>query len=70
MDRHAPEGGCLEVPNGPYGIPWRCLQPQEITNLLVACRAARFSRLADSAVRLQRTMMELGEAAARFVASQ
>lgn len=70
MDRHAAEGGCLEAPNGPFGIPLRCLQPREITNLLVACRGASFSSLAASAARLQRTIMELGEAAARYVASQ
>ena len=68
MDRHSPDGGCIEAENGPVGVPLRCLQPQELDNLLVACRGASFSSLAASAVRLQRTMMELGEAAALFVA--
>jgi hypothetical protein len=67
MDRHSPDGGCIEAENGPVGVPLRCLQPQELDNLLVACRGASLSSLAASAVRLQRTMMELGEAAARFV---
>jgi len=35
----------------------------------VASRGAGFSSLAGSAVRLQRTVMELGEAAARSLAS-
>lgn len=69
LDRHRPDGGCTEAVNGPVGIPLRCLQPQEYDNLLVACRGAGFSSLAASAVRLQRTMMELGEAAARYIAA-
>lgn len=68
MDRHSPDGGCHEGEQGLVGIPLRCLQPREFDNLLVACRGASFSSLAASAVRLQRTMIELGEAAARFVA--
>ncbi|MEN6546629.1 MAG: FAD-dependent oxidoreductase [Armatimonadia bacterium] len=69
IDRHSHDGGCTEAGNGPVGIPLRCLQPREIGNLLVASRGAGFSSLAASAVRLQRTIMGLGEAAARAVAS-
>ena len=47
----------------PYGIPYECLLPREIDNLLVACRGASFSHIALSSVRLSRTMMALGEAA-------
>jgi hypothetical protein len=68
MDRHSEDGGCGEAGNGPVGIPARCLRPVELDNLLVACRGAGFSSLAASAVRLQRTMIELGEAAGRLVA--
>lgn len=46
-----------------YGIPYECMLPQEIDNLLVACRSASFSHIAASSVRLTRTMMALGEAA-------
>ncbi len=52
-----------EVPNGPYGIPFRCLLTQEYDNLLVACRGASFSSIAASSCRLSRTMMVLGQAA-------
>ncbi|MEI6502963.1 MAG: FAD-dependent oxidoreductase [Armatimonadota bacterium] len=69
LDRHSPEGGCTEAENGPVGVPLRCLQPRELDNLLVASRGAGFSSLAASAVRLQRTIMELGEAAARSLAA-
>lgn len=69
LDRHSPDGGCTESPNGAMGVPLRCLQPVELDNLLVASRGAGFSSLAASAVRLQRTLIELGEGAARFLAT-
>ena len=47
----------------PYGVPYRCLLPKEMSNLLVACRGASFSSLAASSCRLSRTMMQLGQAA-------
>lgn len=47
----------------PYGIPFRCLLPQEFDNLAVACRGAGFSSVAASSCRLSRTMMQLGQAA-------
>jgi hypothetical protein len=68
MDRHSVDGGVVEAEHGPVGVPLRCLQPVELDNLLVACRGAGFSSLAASAARLQRTMMELGEAAGRMAA--
>jgi hypothetical protein len=52
-----------EVPNGPYGVPFRCLLAAEYDNLLVACRGASFSSIAASSCRLSRTMMVLGQAA-------
>ena len=52
-----------ELEAGPYGVPFRCLLPQEIDNMLVACRGAGFSSIAASSCRLSRTMMVLGQAA-------
>ena len=69
MDSHLPGEGCTEVTNGPFGVPFRCLQPVEISNLLVASRGASFSSLAASACRLQRTMVDLGEAAGHYAAT-
>jgi len=46
-----------------YGVPYRCLQPCGVRNLLVAGRAAGFSALAASSCRVSRTMMQLGQAA-------
>ncbi len=66
MDIHGESGGCVE-PKYPYGIPYSCLLPNEISNLLVACRGASFSHIAASSCRLSRTMMALGESAATAV---
>ena len=49
--------------DNPYGIPYSCLLPVEIGNLLVACRGASFSHIAASSCRLSRTMIAIGEAA-------
>jgi glycine/D-amino acid oxidase-like deaminating enzyme len=62
LDRHAPGGGASEL-NAPYGIPYRCLVPQGVDNLFVACRSAGFSSIAASSCRLSRTMIQLGQAA-------
>ncbi len=70
MDTHGQStgrAGCGEL-REPYGIPFRCLVPKGIKNLLVACRAASFSSLASSSARLSRTMMQLGQAAGTAVA--
>ena len=72
LDSHDPDRKAIKktMPqNGPWGVPFRCLQPKEVSNLLVASRGASFSSLAASACRLQRTITELGEAAGRFVAT-
>jgi len=63
MDLHGIErSGCTEL-KAPYGIPFRCLIPQDSKNLLIASRAASFSSIAASSCRLSRTMMQLGQAA-------
>ncbi len=65
MDVHGSDAGesrCPELPH-PYGVPYRCLQPRDLDNVLVACRGASFSAIAASSCRLSRTMMQLGQAA-------
>ena len=47
----------------PYGIPYSCLLPNEIDNMLVACRGSSFTHIAASSCRLTRTMIATGEAA-------
>ncbi len=63
MDTHGTGGG-LRTAAAPYGIPYRCLVPKgDWVNLLIACRGASFSHIAASSCRLQRTMIQLGNAA-------
>lgn len=53
---------------GPYGVPFRCLLPKGVRNLMIASRAASFSHIAASSCRLARTMMTLGQAAGNAAA--
>lgn len=59
--------GELEIP---YGVPYSCLLPKEISNLHVACRGASFSRIAASSCRLTRVMIALGLAAGEAVSQR
>ena len=68
VDVHGSKGRLYEVPNGPYGIPFRCLLPRGASNLMVASRAASFSHIAAASCRLCRTMMTLGQAAGNAAA--
>ena len=68
VDIHGRKGRLYEVPNGPYGVPYRCLLPQGVANLYVASRAASFSHIAASSCRLSRTIMTLGQAAGNAAA--
>lgn len=47
-----------------HDIPYRCLVPQNVENLLVACRAVGMTHDAHQLLRMQRDMQALGEAAA------
>ena len=47
----------------PYGIPYSSMIPNEIKNLIVACRGASFSHIAASSARQIKTMLAMGEAA-------
>ena len=67
LDRHGAGGGAYEV-REPYGVPYRCLVPRGLGNVLVACRGAGFSSLAASSCRLSRTVMQLGQAAGTALA--
>ncbi len=55
-------------PTAPFGIPYRCLRPRGMQNLLIASRAAGFSHIASGASRLQRTLITLGQAAGNAAA--
>jgi hypothetical protein len=68
VDLHGRKGRLYEVPNGPYGVPYRCLLPKGVANLMIASRAASFSHIAASSCRLCRTVMTLGQAAGNAAA--
>ncbi len=68
VDIHGAKSRLYEVPNGPYGVPYRCLLPMGVENLFIASRAASFSHIAASSCRLCRTMMTLGQAAGNAAA--
>lgn len=63
VDVHGPKSKLYEVPNGAYGVPYRCLLPKNTENLMIACRSASFTHIAASSCRLSRTMMTMGQAA-------
>ncbi len=63
FDTHGRHAAIPAGVHSPYGIPYRCLRPCGVRNLLVAGRAAGFSALAASSCRLSRTMLQLGQAA-------
>jgi len=67
IDLHGRRGR-YERLDGPYGIPYRCLLPKGVRNLMIASRAASFSHIAASSCRLQRTMTTLGQAAGNAAA--
>jgi hypothetical protein len=65
IDIHDPKGkGTLFQPlSRPYGIPYRCLIPKKIDNLIVAGRPISVSHEAFSSTRVMPTCMATGEAA-------
>ncbi len=67
VDLHAP-GVKFRTLEGAFGIPYRCLLPKGVKNLMIACRAAGFSHIAASSCRLQRTLITLGQAAGNAAA--
>ena len=63
VDIHGENGSGLKILDEPYGIPYECMLPLELDNLLVACRGSSFDSIAAASCRLSRTMIALGEAA-------
>jgi hypothetical protein len=67
VDIHNPAGGGVAVEHIPEGdyqeIPYRCLVPRGVDNLLVAGRCISASFEAQSAIRIEPTCRAMGEAA-------
>ncbi|MBW1799484.1 MAG: FAD-dependent oxidoreductase [Deltaproteobacteria bacterium] len=64
---HSPTGVWGEwlwlEPEKPYDIPYRCLIPEKIDNILVAGRSISVDYIAHGAIRAQPNCMSIGEAA-------
>ncbi len=63
VDIHGSGHSGLQILHKPYGIPYSCIVPKNIDNLLVACRGSSFDSYTAASCRLSRTMISLGEAA-------
>ncbi len=66
IDIHNPkgEGTVIKRVEGPfYEIPFRCLIPEESTNLLMACRAISSTHEAHSSLRVMPVVASIGQAA-------
>lgn len=68
LDVHPPQGGdktvdSMQYPLSPYGIPYRCLLPRGVDNLLVAGRCASVTARAFGSTRVIATCMVQGQAA-------
>lgn len=68
IDLHNPMGRgydmrFIKYPGQAYGIPYRCIVPAKIENLLVAGRCISADFYAESAIRISSTCMAIGEAA-------
>ncbi len=66
IDIHNPkgEGTVIKKVEGPfYEIPFRCLIPEESTNLLMACRAISSTHEAHSSLRVMPVVASIGQAA-------
>ena len=64
IDIHAPDGvhtGVGQAVKTPYGIPYRCITPQGVKNLLVAGRSISCDFEAFSSTRINATCMAIGE---------
>lgn len=63
---HATGGDCtMEWCPDCYDIPYRCLVPEKVENLLVAGRCASMNHIAMASTRVMSTCMAMGEAAGR-----
>jgi ribulose 1,5-bisphosphate synthetase/thiazole synthase len=60
---HEPETGTQVKDYGAYDIPYRCLVPRRVENLLVAGRCISSDHIAHGSVRVQGTAMGMGHAA-------
>jgi hypothetical protein len=65
IDIHSPDGTAGQVRRriAPYQIPYRCLLPKNVANLLVAGRPISATHQAHASLRVMGTAMATGQAA-------
>jgi len=67
IDIHSPTGAGTEMTRLPkdawYEIPYGCLVPKDIDNLLIACRAISVDHAVHSSMRVMAPVISLGQAA-------
>ena len=63
IDKLGPKTSKFEYLPSPYGVPYRCLVPKNVENLLVAGRCISASHEANASVRVTPTCMAIGQAA-------
>ena len=71
MDMHSPAGSGMvfsRPPTAPYDIPYRCLVPVGVRNVLAAGRCISATHEAHASARLTPTCMMMGESAGRAAA--
>lgn len=65
IDIHGTDGGVLHIPvkdGSDYGIPYRCLIPKSLNNVLVVGRAISSDRFAFGSIRVIAQCMAIGQA--------
>jgi hypothetical protein len=66
VDIHQSGTGQIRIPvanGGSYDIPWGCLVPRKLNNVLVAGRCVSADRRANGSARVMGTCMAMGHAA-------
>ena len=63
IEKLGPKTSKFEYLSSPYGVPYRCLVPKNVENLLVAGRCISASHEANASVRVTPTVMAIGQAA-------
>jgi hypothetical protein len=65
IDVHRPGGGTADIrnPKGAFSVPYRCLVPRDLDNILVAGRCVSCDRQAQGAIRVMALCMATGQAA-------
>ena len=65
VDIHTTQGIKPSIKVIPYGVPYGCLIPKKLKNVLIASRGAGFTHLAAASFRLNKDMGQIGWAAGK-----